>query len=278
MKKSCCLMAFLMLFIINTLSCEAEENTVAVIPLEDISMYNEKFSDLDPASVMTEELTAAFSKSGQYNMISRNKIDKVLDDMGFLTNEAIDQESAIEIGKMLGAQYVVVGKVAILRLSAAGKVLGLKSHSSRSRAKLSLRYRLVDVQTGEIKFAGTVKGEGEGTGDDDTVMYEACQDAAQNVLKDVLIDLRVKIADISSDKIYIDGGKRFGFSEGETLVVVRDTRPIEINGKVVGLEETELGNILIIDIKDDYAVCKITKQNGGIIQKGDFVRRAKKKK
>ena len=278
MRKILFLVTIIMLFVSNTLSCEAKEKILAIIPLEDVSAYDDKYADINPAEMMTDELTSALYKSGEYEVIERNKVDSILEEMGFPITGFIDPSRAAEIGRLMKAEYVVIGKVTTAKLSAAGKMLGLKSNTSSFHAKINLNYRMVDVKTGEILCAGVAKGESYGEGDGDTVMYEACQNAARDVLRGVMVDLKATIAEISSDRIYIDGGSRLGFTEGENLIAFRETKPIEINGKIVGVEEIKLGTVKVIEVKDDYAVCKITKQNGGIIQKGDFVKRAKKKK
>ena len=275
----CFLWTALMVFVLSGTTTEAATKTVAVMPLEDVSGYSNKYVNVNPAEIMTEELTTALYKSGRYTIIERSKMDLVLKEIGFQLSGAVDPSRAVEVGKLLGAQYVVIGKVTMAKTSSNGNMfaLSLKSVISRFQAKVAFHYRIVDVQTGEIKFLGDAKGTGSGDGGRDAALYEACQKAAQSVLRELQIDVRARIAKVSGDKIYIDGGSKLGFSKGESLIVFREISPIEINGKIVGMKEVAVGTAKVTEVNDEYSVCKVT-SHSDMVKKGDVVKRTQKKK
>ena len=267
----------LIFFVILTMSstpCQAEKKIIAVIPFEDASGYNSKYVNVNPAEIMTEELTSALYQSGRYTVIERNKLDVVLREIGFQMTGAVDQNKAIQVGKLLGAQYVVIGKVTLAKTSSGGNLLSLKSIYESFQAKIVFNYRFVDVQSGEIKYIGNVKSSGSNKESRDMALYDACQNGSQNVLKDMVIDLKAKIIQVSDDTIYIDVGANSGFRKGEKLTIVREMEPITINDEVVGMRELKVGAAKIIEINDKYSICKITKGNGAI-QKGDIVKKVK---
>ena len=268
------ILVFAMLTIFS-MPCQAEKKTIAVIPFEDASGYSSKYVNVNAAEIMTEELTSALHQSGRYTVIERSQLDVVLKEMGFQMTGAVDPAKAVKAGKLLGAQYVVIGKVTLAKTTSSTDLLSLTSIIGSFRAKIVFNYRFVDVQTGEIKYVGNIKGSGSNKESRDMALYAACQKVSQNVLKDLIIDIKAKVVQVTDDLIYIDVGSNGGFIKGERLTIVRETEPIEINGEIVGMREINIGAAKVTEINDKYSVCKITKGNGAI-QKGDIVKKMKK--
>ena len=263
------------------------------MPLETISEDTEG----KVAEIMTEELAAALYNSGRCTVVERNQLASVLREIGFQMTGAVDPNKAVEAGKILGAQYIVVCKITMagIELSRAGLLGSLLSGSSNGvagligavgvlgasttglvKGKIALTYRIVDVQTGEIKMIGEAEGSERGNGAE-MAIYGACKEASKNVLMDMVQNVRARIADISGETIYIDLGSDGGFRKGETLIIARETSPIEVNGKIVGMKEVDIGTAKITEVNDEYSVCKITAHTN-VVKKGDIVKRIQKKK
>ena len=260
----------------HAISCEAAKKVVAIMPLEDVSGYTEA----KVAEIMTEELTSALYQSGRYTVIERNQMATVLKEVGFQMTGAVDPNKAVEAGKLLGAQYVVIGKVTmagvdintpvIINDFIPVKVVG------KLKGKIGVNYRFIDVQTGEIKYMGDAEGSEPGNTKENAI-YKACKEAAKNVLKEMVSNIKARVADISGDDIYIDAGKESGFHNGESLDIVRETSPIEINGKIVGMKEVAVGTAKVTEVNDEYSVCKVTSHSDAV-KKGDVVKHTQKKK
>ena len=123
-------------------------------------------------------------------------------------------------------------------------------------------------------------GEAEGSEPGNTkenAIFKACKEAAADVLKNIVKNVRARVAEVSDDTIYIDSGTDGGFREGEVLTIVRETSPITINGKIVGMKEINVGTAKVIEVNSEYSICKITSHNGSV-NKGDIVKRVSKKK
>ena len=254
--------------------------------------------DRQIAKIMTEELTKALYESGRFAVVERENLAYVLREIGFQMTGAVDPNKAVKAGQMLGAQYIVIGKITMAGLELSSMaMLGLLGNNNNNnsgfaslfgaignlaaastgalKGKLALTYRIIDVQTGEIKIMGQAEGLRRGNGTD-TIMYEVCKEAAKNVLKDMVQNVRAKIADVSDKMIYIDLGIDGGYHKGETLEIVRETNPIEVNGKIVGMKEIIVGTAKVTEVNDEYSICKITSHTD-TIKKGDIVKRTKKK-
>ena len=264
--------------------CEASKKVVAVMPLENVSGYTEE----KIAEIMTEQLIVAIHSSGGYTVVERPQMGAVLREQGF-QNIAVDPSQAVELGKLSGAQYTMVGKVtmalvepnptamavaqigALFQLGDIGALAGQYVHKFKGR--IGFEFRFVDNTTGEIIIAGTAEGSKSGSSEEDA-LNNACKNAAENFLKqlDVTNPFRARVAAIDGADIYLDQGSAAGLRAGETLQVVREGSPIVVNGKIVAVKQTELCKIKVVEVYSDYAVCRA--ENSGTIHKGDIVRRS----
>lgn len=284
MKKVIALLSALM--IVCTLSCgEAARKAVAVMPLENVSGYSEE----KVAEIMTEQLIVAIHSSGNYTVVERPQMGAVLREQGF-QNIAVDPSQAVELGRLSGADYTMVGKVTMALVEAnptasaveqLTSIFGLgtlgemaNGYVHKYKGKIGLEFRFVDNTTGEVVIAGTVAGNKSGASVPDA-FNNACKNAAENFLRqlDVLNPFRARVAAVSGLDIYIDQGMEAGIRQGETLLVVREGSPIVVNGRVVAVEQTELGKIKVVEVNADYAICRAT-DSSATIHKGDVVKRS----
>lgn len=265
--------------------CAAARKSVAVMPLENISGYSVQ----EVAEIMTEQLTVALYSSGAYTVVERTQLGTVIKEQGF-QNIAVDPATAVKLGKLIGADYSMLGKVTMAivdhnptasAVSQIGALIGLgdigaaaEQYVHKFKGKIALEVRIVDNETGEIVLAKTVEGSKSGSTAPDAI-NNACKQVAENFLKELdgLNPFRARVADIAGSDIYIDRGSEAGLRRGETLIVAREGAPIVVNGKVVAMRQTEVGKVKVVEVNADYAICRADGNTSGI-QKGDVVKRS----
>lgn len=264
--------------------CEAKK-IVAVMPLENVSGYDEEMV----AEIMTEQLIVAIHSSGLYTVVERAQMGTILREQGF-QNIAVDPSQAVELGKLSGADYSMIGKVtmavaevnptlsAVTGLGALLKIEGLSetvaSHVNKVKGKIEFEFRLVDNTTGEVIMAKTVAGSKSGSSPN-AAFNNACKVAADNLLKELnsINPFRARIVAINGADIYIDAGSNAGLHVGDILIVTRESEPIVVNGKIVAMRQSELGKVKIVEVNSDYAVCR-AESYGTTIHEGDIVKRS----
>ena len=137
---------------------------VAVLPFDDGSIDERWWGDYDVGSGVADVLVTSMLnlEPKRFRLIERDQINRVLAEQDFGTSGRVDAKSAAAIGKILGVQFLVIGKVTEFTnkttggsLSLGGKGLGLKTTTSR----VALDARLVDTNTAEIVAAVTGNGE-----------------------------------------------------------------------------------------------------------------------
>ncbi|MBR6713361.1 MAG: hypothetical protein IKI76_10275 [Selenomonadaceae bacterium] len=263
--------------------CEAKK-VVAVMPLENVSGYDEELV----AEIMTEQLIVAIHSSGLYTVVERAQMGTILREQGF-QNIAVDPSQAVELGKLTGADYSMIGKVtmavaevnptltAVTGLSNIFKLEGLgeivAEHVHKVKGRIALEFRLVDNTTGEIIMAKTVEGSKSGS-TANAAFNNACKVAADNFLKelDSINPFRARVAAINGSDIYIDQGSNAGLRVGDILIVARESEPIVVNGKIVAMKQNEIGKVKVVEVNSDYAVCR-SEGLGNSICQGDVVKR-----
>ena len=92
---------FILLFATSLFSREY----IAIIDFEGIGISN------DEARVLTQRLTSEMINIGVYQVLERSEMKRLLDEQKFQYSGCVDLNCAVELGKMLGAKYMVVGTI-----------------------------------------------------------------------------------------------------------------------------------------------------------------------
>ena len=152
---------------------------IAVIDFEGIGITN------DEARVLTQRLTSEMITLELYQVLERSEMKRLLSEQKFQYSGCVDTKCAVELGKMLGAKYMVVGTISKL-----GKTFSIDS-------------RLISVESGEAYGSG--KYETNASIDKlirygmQSIAYQLCE------LDPPAISMMKKITDIISDNWYYFG-------------------------------------------------------------------------
>lgn len=254
-------------------TCDAAKPTLAVLSIPNAS--HPEISEL-----MTDKLLIEFQNSGRFIMVERDQLAQILREQGF-QSIAVDPSQAVEIGKLVGARYTLFNRISSAacynnETSALGQLLLKGNLGNAYKGKVTLECRIIDNEKGVLLFSTVVNGTKSGASADDAI-NGACIEAAENAVKafDKTNPLVARVADFVEDVIYIDVGLDDGIKLGEKLLIIREGRPIEIDGKIVGMTETEIGHAKVTAVHAEYSVCRVT-NGAGRVQKGDVVKREHK--
>lgn len=261
----------------------AAKKIVAVIPLENVSGYDEQ----KVAEIMTEQLIVALHSSGAYTVVERAKLETIVQEQE-LQYTLGDPNQAVELGKLLGADYSMVGKVTMAvvetnptasTIGMIGEMLGIggvggiaNDFVHKFKGRIMLDVRLIDNATGEIVVAKMIEGNKSGASVA-SAFHNACKLAAENFIKELATanPFRAHVADISGKDVYIDKGANDGLRNGEILTIFRETVPIVVNGRTVGMKSEKIGKARVAEVHADYSICRVVDVT--TIRKGDIVSR-----
>lgn len=284
MKKFSILICTLLIFC-SAVSVEAAKKVIAVIPLDYVSGSNTKES----SEKLTDQIITVLQNSGRYTVVDYTQMTSILRAQGF-QNLAVNPDTAVEVGKLIGANYMLVGKVTSATIEKnipvdagrkiLGKILPIDSSYTNGmvpdkKGEVSAEIRFINIETGEVTFAKSISGSGTDN-DDRQALDKACKDCADNFLDEIIANLSGRVAEISGNDIYIDIGTESGLRKGMTLSIERETEPIIINTKIVGMKTIKIGKAKVTEVNAEYSICKIiSTEKGKTVQKGDVVKKVK---
>lgn len=98
------------------------------------------FEGHDDASVVSDAVRTELLKSDAFTLISRSDMTKIIMEQEFQFSGMVDEETSVELGKILGAQQLVVGTI---------KKVGINYF---------LTAKMVDIESGVIVASESVKG------------------------------------------------------------------------------------------------------------------------
>jgi hypothetical protein len=97
-----------------------------------VAVLNISSRDRNMAEFAVEELTYILVDSGFFKVVDRKSLDTIRSEQDFQLSGDVDDDSAVDIGKMLGANIVITGSI------------------SGSDSLRRLRLKALDVMTSEI--------------------------------------------------------------------------------------------------------------------------------
>lgn len=251
-------------------AAEAQDRTrVAVLDFENATS-NRIFGD-KLGEAAADELTTQLVKSGAFTVIERRQIAAILEEQRAGMSGAIDPATAAAIGKVLGAQFILLGSITQFSVDEKSGGIGrLGIAASYSEAESRLDVRVVNTTTAEIaavaegsgrkRFGGAAFKDVRLERDFDAgLAQEALRPAVENAVR-TLVEGRAQLAaaapvvalgSVVGDRdgsIYIDRGQNAGMQVGQRLDVVR----------VIDVIRDAAGNVLD-EVTEKVGVVEITR-------------------
>lgn len=126
---------------------------IAVIDFEDKSAYGPGRLGRPAADVL---MTFLYD-SGQFRMIERQQVSKVLDELKFQQSGAVDAATAQKVGQILGVDMIVYGAVTNFGIKNEGTEVVVYQQRQQI-ADATVDVRLINVSSAEVLYMGSGKG------------------------------------------------------------------------------------------------------------------------
>ena len=115
------------------------------------------------AAAITDIFGRVLFKSKGIMLVEREKLDEVMKELRLGMSGLVDEDTAAEVGKLAGCDYMLMGSITNLARASSGVavplfVVPVSVGSRNQKVKATLDVRLVKVETGEIVFAETADG------------------------------------------------------------------------------------------------------------------------
>jgi len=234
---------------------------------------------------LSDMLITSLVKSGKFDVIERTQIEKVLNEQKLGMSGIIDESTAAEVGKLLGAEYVIFGVVT----SATQQNID-KFAYTLVVVETSIDVRVVDAVTGKIIVAERATGKSEskivktsdgtvvsGAVDFDSEYSTSAQKAIDKIGDKIgtLFPLLGYVVQVEGMKVTLDIGEERGASSGDSFIVIRVTDELlhPVTGKRIGWNKEVLATITINTTEKTLSIGTIVKKKSSetIIKPGDLI-------
>ncbi|HEX2951765.1 MAG TPA: FlgO family outer membrane protein [Armatimonadota bacterium] len=223
---------------------------------------------------LTDMLVTALVNAGNFEVIERAQLEKILQEHGLDTQGEIDPATAAKAGKILGVDYILGGSVTQFSLSAQNVDLVYLA-TTTTTASVAVDVRMVDPTTAAISTAckGVGKVENSNTnvltsygviGGGSTewtkgMMGEATRKAVDQVVSAILekFPLECAVLGCEGNDVYLSLGRLQNINIGDQFRIVRLQRKM-LNGKEVFAKRIPIGTAEVVDISNDSCQCKFS--------------------
>jgi curli biogenesis system outer membrane secretion channel CsgG len=274
----------------TALMTKGPKKRIAVMPFE--AKVKETYGYQQVNQKATEMLTTALVKTGEFIVVERAVMDKVLKEQSLGLAGFVDQGTAANVGKVLGVQALVTG--AVTNMGTTNQNIGLMKsigvNSQTTVMNVDLDVRLIDTTTAAVLLADAGKGSHSvpkvqvasvGSSQQSTERNEsigqAVRAAADDVARKIVAQMQKVewtglIAEIAGRDVYINAGEDLGLKTGAALTVFRSGAVIKdpATGQVLGKQEKQVGQLLITQVRDRFAIAEVKSGTG--FAKNDIVR------
>lgn len=117
------------------------------------------------AGMLSNELAA----TGAFRIVERSKLEAVLEEQNLGASGRVRAGTGAQIGKLTGAQYLVMGTVTAYEEDVASTgggitIKGISLGGKKNNAYVAVDIRVVNTDTGEVDFVRTIEGNAKGGG------------------------------------------------------------------------------------------------------------------
>ena len=113
-------------------------------PIVFVERIKNKTSEHIDTESITDTISTKMLNSGKFRFVDIDRVESVRDQLNFQNNdELVNQSSAIQFGKMVGAQYMLYGNLSSI----------VKKAGSDEDVYYKMTMRLMDLESGLIEWA-----------------------------------------------------------------------------------------------------------------------------
>ncbi len=229
--------------------------------------------------ILTDNLTAYLTHTRKFAVLDRDYINERGIELDTIRRGIMPVEELARLGNKLATDYMIVGTIEEVTLNTTTQTLpatGQKITNAEEGARIS--YRVVDVATGQIKYANDydhIDAIASGKSD----LGRAAKRAGLGI-GDVIINaiFPVRIEAVDSDYVYLgSGGLAVKKGERYRLIALGDLLRDSYTGESLGNTERDVGMIEVVDVQAKQSRARIVKSSLDVrkdFEPGKFIVRA----
>lgn len=203
--------------------------SVAVLPFKS----NNQAKDLTDS--VTEKLIIQLVNLRRFRVIERSALDKIMEEQKLGLSGFVDEETAIKVGKLAGADVIILGSI--------NMQLGFVKVSARG----------IDTETSVLIVAKEA--------DSGNTNIETIENLVEQVAIDIYNDLPLVegiVMEVEEDQIILSIGSNVGVRKGTKCVAYKEGKKYyhPVTKEVLGRNVTPLGELIVIQVQEKMSIAK----------------------
>lgn len=159
---------------------------------------------LEDASVASDRVMENLLDSDRFNLIERDQVETILNEHAFNLSGLVDTNTAVQIGKLAGVQYIVYGSVVNCSLKASGILYDNSNYGGMSNDKYTViadvTARFIDVETGRIVLMA--RGHGQSTSTANEIQWHQYRNGYYGKYYDGTQKIKFGAKEVSQTQVY----------------------------------------------------------------------------
>ena len=292
MKKCFVLLAFCVLFVYSGAFAEAAEQKIRI----GVIGFDSKAEGVsqEQADIVTDLFTRTLASSKTIAVYERERLAKVGEEIKLSMSGLVDMSTAIEVGKIAGVQYILMGSVTELSERMSGGAIPLFGlpvalGGGEHGAKATIDVRLIDMTTSETRLALSESGTSTNSASAVSVMglsfaeaefgglqARAIADAVNRLAHGIRSELGGEsshVLNVSGNEVVIDVGSTMGAKEGQLYLVYAEGKTIlGMSGESLGRDKMPLAVVKVRDVASGHSTCAVASNCSlSLVRRGDKI-------
>ncbi|MBR5913779.1 MAG: hypothetical protein IKZ58_05415 [Selenomonadaceae bacterium] len=241
---------------------------LAILPYEDKASKSIGLR-LEDATIVSEFLMEQFLDSGRFKIVEREKMKEILAEHSLNASGLVDPLTAVAVGKLAGAQYLVAGSITGLStkksgFTGSGAVARSDSETSRNTSIgggfnkytviANITLRIIDLEDGTVVMAVSGTGESARTNVDFSLRKEVVNYFGENGEEDETKTDETNMDETKTDETNMDETKTDETNMDETKTDetnMDETKTDETKTDETNMDETKTDETNMDETKTD---------------------------
>jgi hypothetical protein len=210
--------------------------------------------DADTALRLQDRMKAYFVQSRRFSVLDRSETPQYAKEMALVTSAAANMGERVRFGQVLGADFIVVGKVRFNKIER--KILDPVSMKTSQREEMiaEVTFSAIEIATRQILWANTLKLN---VGANIASSVDAVGQVVGSQVSETLFPLRVLTFDDLSALTINQGGLSVSVGQKYTLMELGRDLIDPDTKESLGRREVELGLVEITRVDNNVSYAKL---------------------
>jgi hypothetical protein len=242
------------------------------------SAHDEEGGHEVPLDQIEDLFSTSLFHTKRFTLIERKRIQSAVAEQNLGSSDRINPEAAVKVGKLLGADYLIIVAVNEWTPRKSGYGAG---PFGEAKAEVAISFRVINAASGEVTWSGTERATAEswnfvvgGKQAPITYSLQSCLNKGAYRLATSLKaqPWRGTVADIKGNKIFINAGSNRGLTTGMNLTALaKGDALIDPDTHLsLGNDMEAIGTLMVTTVNETFSIAAISQGCKGL-KKGDQV-------